>query len=240
MSILAEKLAQAGRRLLDALLPQDCLLCAAPSEDDLLCPACRADLPQLATPACPRCALPTAGGEVCGRCLRHPPHFDRLIAAFPYAFQIDRMLQQFKYGHQLALAGWFGEQLATIVADDACGLAADLVVPMPLHPSRMRERGFNQALEIARHLQESGGARLATTLCERIRETAPQEGLSLLQRRRNLRNAFICREDLHGRRILLVDDVVTTGASINECARTLRLHGAAAVTVLAVARTLLD
>ena len=73
MSILAEKLAQAGRQLLGALLPQDCLLCAAPSEDDLLCPACRADLPQLATPACPRCALPTAGGEVCGRCLRHPP-----------------------------------------------------------------------------------------------------------------------------------------------------------------------
>ncbi|TXG86190.1 MAG: ComF family protein [Rhodocyclaceae bacterium] len=240
MSILAEKLTQAGRQLIESLLPQDCLLCSAPSADDLLCTACRADLPLLPSPACPRCALPTAGGEVCGRCLRHPPHFDRLIAAFPYAFPIDRMLQQFKYGHQLALAGWFGKQLAMISTEEDGGLAADLIVPMPLHPRRMKERGFNQALEIARQLQVPGGARLATTLCERIRETAPQEGLSLLQRRRNLRNAFICREDLHGKRILLVDDVVTTGASINECARTLRLHGAAAVTVLAVARTLLD
>ncbi len=236
MSILAEKLGQAGRHLLDALLPQDCLLCAAPSGGELLCAACHGELPRLPAAACPRCALPTSGGETCGRCLRHPPHHDRLLAAFPYAFPVDRMLQQLKYGHQLALAGWFGERLGTIAAN----LDADLIVPMPLHPRRLAARGFNQALEIARSLPRHTGAVLAATVCERVRETAPQEGLTLLQRRRNLRHAFACRSDLSGRHVLLVDDVVTTGASIDECARTLRLHGARHITVLTVARTLLD
>lgn len=236
MSILAEKLGAAGRRVLDAVMPQDCLLCAAPAGGTLLCPTCAAELPRMPAPTCPHCALPTSSGETCGRCLRHPPHFERLLACFPYAFPVDRMLQQLKYSHQLALARWFGEQL-TGVAD---GLACDLIVPMPLHPQRLRERGFNQALEIARPLARHTDVRLSATSCVRNRDTAPQEGLTLLQRRRNLKNAFACNTDFSGLHVLLVDDVVTTGASVSECARTLRLHGAESVTVLAVARTLLD
>lgn len=236
MSILAEKLGRVREHLLDVLLPQDCLLCAGPAGGETLCPACLAELPTLPAPGCPRCAQPTPNGETCGRCLRRPPHFDRLLAAFPYAFPIDRLLQHYKYGHQLALARWFGTRLSTA----ASKLEADLIVPMPLHPRRMAERGFNQAIEIARPLARHSGIPLATDLCQRQRETPPQEGLSLRQRHRNLRNAFACRADLTGKRILLVDDVVTTGASANECARTLRLHGAAQVSVIAVARTLLD
>lgn len=238
MSILAEMsgLARSFRhRLTDALLPQDCLLCAGAAGSQLLCPACAADLPRMAHPACPRCALPSPQGDVCGRCQRHPPHFDRLIALYPYSFPLDRMIQHLKYGHQLALADWFGQQLATVCADHAF----DLIVPMPLHASRLAERGFNQAMEICRPLTRLGNRPIDNNCCERVRPTAPQEGLTLRERRRNLKNAFACNTDLGGRHILLVDDVVTTGASASECARTLRLHGATQVTVAAVARTLL-
>lgn len=234
MSILAEKLRRLRRRALDFALPQDCLLCAAPAAGDLLCAACADELPRLAQSRCPRCALPAPGGEVCGRCQRHPPHFDRLLAVFPYAFPIDRMLQQLKYGHQLALAAWFGERLLPL----AERLAADLIVPLPLHPERMTARGFNQAIEIARPLARATGLPLDTAICTRQRATPPQEGLNLRERRRNLRNAFACNATLAGMHVLLVDDVVTSGATIGECARTLRLHGAREISVLAVARTL--
>lgn len=250
MSILAEKAAALRNGLIDVLLPQDCLLCSAPSGRALICTDCADALPRLTPPACPRCAQPGGAGETCGRCLRHPPHFDRLIAVFPYTFPIDRMVQRLKYGHQLALADWFGRQLAAACAD----VAADLIVPMPLHPKRMAERGFNQAAEIARPLAQAlvsharhhqSAARAAPTAspalwhgCERVRQTTPQEGLTLRERRRNLRGAFACTADIASRHVLLIDDVVTTGASADECARTLKLHGAAQVTVAAVARTL--
>jgi ComF family protein len=238
MSILAEMSGLAGgfrKSLLTALLPQDCLLCASPSGNTLLCPACVAELPRLPQPACPRCALPSPQGETCGRCQRHPPHYDRLIACHPYSFPVDRLIQRLKYGHQLALAAWFGEQLAARCAT----LSFDRIVPMPLHPARLAERGFNQATEISRALASLRALDIDNRFCERVRTTKPQEGLTLRERRRNLQNAFACNTDLSGQHVLLVDDVVTTGASINECARTLRLHGAAEITVLAVARTLL-
>ncbi|MFC5301494.1 ComF family protein [Azospira restricta] len=236
MSILAEKAAAIGRRVVDALLPQDCLLCCAPAGGALLCSDCHGELPPLPASRCPRCAQPAPGGEVCGRCQRHPPHFDALLALHPYAFPVDRLIQQLKYGHQLAIAAHFGNALAAACRD----LGADLVVPMPLHPQRLAERGFNQALEIARPLARLSGVAFAADACVRQRATVPQEGLSLRQRRRNLRRAFACGTDFGGRHLLLVDDVATTGASVDECARTLKLHGAGRVSVAVVARTLLD
>ncbi|MBK9444941.1 MAG: ComF family protein [Betaproteobacteria bacterium] len=244
MSILAEKVRMFGmsglmrncqQTLLSALLPQDCQLCASPSGDDLLCPACAAELPRLPKTACPRCALASPAGETCGRCQRHPPHFDRLIACYPYSFPVDRLIQRLKYGHQLALTAWFGQQLAAACAT----LTFDRIVPMPLHLGRLAERGFNQATEISRTLARERAMTIDNGCCERVRATTPQEGLTLRERRRNLRNAFACNSDLNGEHVLLVDDVVTTGASVNECARTLRLHGASEITVLTVARTLL-
>ncbi|MCP5268269.1 MAG: ComF family protein [Zoogloeaceae bacterium] len=245
MSILAEKLEGFRNALINAVLPQDCLLCASPSGSELLCADCLADLPQLPVTCCPRCALPSPLGEICGRCQRHPPAFDALIAAFPYAFPIDRMIQRFKYGQQLALAGWFGRQLAAccnryIQSPTPAQQMFDLIIPMPLHKNRLAERGFNQAMEISRQLSHDLAVPIANHICTRTRDTAPQEGLSLKERRRNLKAAFACNTDLRGKHVLLVDDVVTTGASIGECARTLRLHGAAHITVATVARTLLD
>lgn len=226
---------QLVRATIGAVLPQDCDLCGSASGDSLLCPACTADLPSLPAALCPRCALPSPTGEVCGRCQKHPPSFDRTIAAFPYAFPIDRLVQQLKYGHRLALATWMGERLA-----DRCrNLTASLIIPMPLHAGRLTERGFNQSVEIARPIANRLDIPLDLGACRRSRPTAPQEGLSLLQRRRNLKHAFLCPADLAGLDILLVDDVATTGASADECARTLKLNGAATVTVAVVARTLL-
>jgi ComF family protein len=117
-------------------------------------------------------------------------------------------------------------------------VAADIVVPLPLHPVRLRERGFNQALELARPVAARLGLPLDFQTCERIRHTPAQASLSWKNREKNIRHAFQCTRELSGQRILLVDDVMTTGASLNELARTLKQHGASEVTLLVVARTL--
>jgi ComF family protein len=237
MSILTQ-----SKRLLaraaDGLLAQDCLLCGQASGGEILCPACDDDLPRSSSPRCPRCALPTVRGEICGRCLAHPPYYDRTLAVFDYAFPLDKLIQAFKYGHRLPLAAYLGRESARLALESGQDSSADLVVPLPLHPARLRERGFNQALELARPVAKALGLPLDFRVCARIRHTPAQAGLPWKQRKKNIRGAFRCTHDLPGRRILLVDDVMTTGASLDECARTLKRHGAAEVTLLVVARTL--
>ena len=213
---------------------QDCLLCAAADTAEILCDACAADLPPLAAARCPRCALPTPNSAICGHCLAKPPHFDATFAAYAYDFPLDKLVQSFKYGHRLAVGGWLGRQLATLVR----GLPASLVIPLPLHRERLRERGFNQALELARPVAQVCGWRLETTTCRRVRHTPAQAGLAFRERAGNVRGAFHCTRDFSGCDIVLVDDVMTTGASLDECARTLKLHGARTVTLLVVARAL--
>ncbi|WP_153116164.1 ComF family protein [Rhodocyclus tenuis] len=222
------------RELSDLLLAQDCLLCGAGSGNSLLCHACAADLPQLSEQCCPQCALPTPFGERCGRCIAQPPHFDATLALHPYAFPVDVLIQSFKYGHRLAPGAYFGAALA----QKAAAIEADLVVPLPLHAARLRERGFNQALELARTLASARGWPLDTRVCTRQHPTSTQANLPWRERAANVRNAFHCTRDLAGLRIVLVDDVMTTGASLSECARTLKLHGAAQVSALVVARAL--
>ena len=222
-----------GKPQANHLLTQDCLLCGAASQD-ILCPDCADDLPRLPERRCPRCALPTSQGETCGKCLTAPPHFDETRVAFRYGFPVDKLIQSFKYGHRLALGHYFGRQLARLVQT----ISADLVIPLPLHPDRLRSRGFNQALELARPVAKALACPLDASLCQRIRNTQAQADLPWKARRQNIRHAFHCVKDLSGQRIVLVDDVMTTGASLDECARTLRLHGAASIVLLVVARTL--
>ncbi|MDR3298961.1 MAG: ComF family protein [Candidatus Accumulibacter sp.] len=226
----------AVRRAVDGLLAQDCLLCGQTSGSEILCAACAGDLPRLPSPHCPRCALPTPQGEVCGRCLAHPPHYDRTLAVFDYGFPLDKLIQSFKYGHRLALAAYLGRELARLAS--ALEPAPCLIIPLPLHPARLRERGFNQALELARPVAAMLGTPIDTTTCVRQRHTQAQAGLPWKEREKNIRGAFHCARKLPGQRVLLVDDVMTTGASLNECARTLKRHGATEVVLLVVARTL--
>ena len=215
-------------------LAQDCLLCGSVSDDSLLCAACANNLPKLPKPGCPRCALPTPIGEICGRCLAKSPYYDTTIAAYHYDFPLDKLVQSFKYGHRLSLGNFFGKQLAAL----AQGLTADLIIPLPLHHERLRERGFNQALELARPISKALDIPIDATSFGRTRNTPAQANLAWREREKNIRGAFHCSADFSGKRLLLIDDVMTTGASLNECARTLKLHGASSVTLLAVARTL--
>jgi ComF family protein len=222
-----------SQRLLDAVLPQDCQLCGAPDAEDLLCAPCLADLPRLPDLRCPICALPTPGGEACGECLRHPPHFDSTHAPCAYAFPVDRLVQSFKYGHQLALARLFAQLMQS-----TSHVNADLMIALPLSRQRLRERGFNQALEIAKPLARASAIPLDVFGTTRITDTAAQASLPWKKRRANVRHAFECALDLSGKSILVVDDVMTSGASLDEFARTLKLHGAARVDNWVIARTL--
>lgn len=231
MSILPHPVRAILHRLGQSL-PQSCLLCGT-SAPEILCADCQKDLPRMGGLLCPQCAEPTSVGERCGRCLHRPPHFDRTMAVFRYDFPLDALIQALKYGHQLALAPWLGKRLSDIVEGDY-----DAMLPLPLHPDRLRERGFNQAGEIARMVSRSRNLPLALDLLRRERPTDPQAGLAHDQRPANVRNAFACSTDLSGRRLLLVDDVMTTGATLDEAARTLKLHGAARVDVAVVARAL--
>jgi ComF family protein len=201
----------------------------------LVCPGCRHDLPTLPADRCPRCALPTPNGEVCGHCLRQPPNFDRAEAVFQYAYPVDCLIHALKYRGELAAARFLGESLAQRLDGRA---SADLIIPMPLHQARIKQRGFNQAAEIARQVAEQIGLPLSSRAVTRVREGPPQTDLPLDERARNVVGAFVCEIDLTGLRVALVDDVMTSGASLNELAKVVRAAGASEVSAWVVARTL--
>jgi len=228
--ILPERWRNAVAELCTAIAPSSCLLCAADSSETL-CPGCAAELPLLPQ-GCPQCAEPTTHGERCGRCLHEPPHFDAAFAIWRYEFPLDRLIHAYKYGGELALSGWFGKRLA----EKLHAWNYDLIVPMPLHRDRLRERGFNQAAELARVIGLEKNCPLSLDQLRRTRATAAQADLPLAQRAANVRGAFECAGDWQGKRLLLVDDVMTSGATLSECARILKLHGASAVGVAVVAR----
>ena len=198
-----------------------------------MCAACTAGLPALPE-HCPRCALPSPRGALCGSCLASPPLFDGTTALWLYEFPCDRLVQALKYRGWLALAPFFARGLA---ARPLPGI--DLIVPMPLHPERLAQRGFNQATEIARNLAKGAPFVLASRGARRVRNTAAQTDLPHEERARNVRGAFACDLDLDGKSIGVVDDVMTTGATLNELSRVLKRAGAARVENLVVARSVL-
>jgi len=230
----ADGLKRLARQFLNAALPGSCLLCGDDSLDSLLCPPCTQDLPSLSSALCPICADQTTHGERCGACLHEPPHFDQTIPLYCYDFPVDRIVHALKYGHQLAVAAWSGQRLAERVG----GEAFDFIIPLPLHAERLRERGFNQSAEIAAVVGNYLTIPLDLGNVLRTRDTPPQADLPHKARHKNVRGAFECRADFTGKRLLLIDDVMTTGATVNECARVLKLHGAASITVAVIARAL--
>jgi ComF family protein len=218
------------RNFVAALFGGSCFLCRA-AASGLLCRACDADLPRLAPPRCPRCALASPRGEVCGRCLGEAPHYDATFAALAYEFPADALVQSLKFRGELALAGFLGDLLSKEIALHE----VDLAMPVPLSEARLRERGYNHAAEIARHLARP---KLELALCERSRDTRPQMELPFDERRRNVRGAFRCTRKLAGETVAVVDDVMTTGATLNEIAAVLKAAGARRVVNWVVARTL--
>ena len=186
-------------------------------------------------------------GEVCGRCLRHPPLFDRTATVFGYTFPLDKLIQAMKYGEQLALANAFAEKLArrinNHIAKENNTVAPgdwrpDYVIPMPLHPAKLRARGFNQSLLLAAKAARELNLELLPDACQRVRDTPPQSALPWKERKQNMRDAFRCDVDLTGRHVALVDDVLTTGASLNALAGAVQQRGASEISTWVVARTL--
>lgn len=228
-------IADTVRRMLGDWIGERCALCFGLGARDGLCPGCRGDLPWLPAAHCPRCALPTPGGAVCGVCLKSPPAFDAAVCAALYAYPLDAMVRSLKYEGRIALARPLGAILAVAVARQA---TPDLVLPMPLSGPRMAGRGFNQSLEIARGLGPAWRHRVRHDILERHGDAPPQAGLPLAGRRRNVKGAFRCEaRAVAGRTVALLDDVMTSGATLDEAARTLKRAGAVAVTAWVVART---
>lgn len=215
-----------------------CLLCSRPIRSEReLCDACARDLPWNRH-ACPRCALPVPAETVaalCGACLRSPPLWDSAASPLVYEWPLDQLLQRFKFNGDLATGRLLGELLAEFVASLPMA-RPDLLVPMPLHNARLRERGFNQALELARPVSRRLQLCLDARTCLRRKNTAVQSKLDARERRRNLRDAFEVRTSLQGVHVAVLDDVVTTGATAAALSQALRAAGAARISVWSLAR----
>ena len=228
--------------LKQAIFKQNCVLCASCIESNIannhaVCKPCLNDLPWHPKTSCPQCGL-ASSGMVCGSCLNSPPDFDATISVFLYAYPIDAMMQRYKYGSLLNLGDAFGELLAEKIHIENI----DLIIPMPMHRQRLKERGFNQALEIAKVLTKNAKEKLDYKSVERQTLTPPQASLPLKERVKNIKGAFKVNADkldiIQGKRIAIVDDVMTTGASLNELTKTLKKAGAAHVECWVITRTL--
>ena len=223
------------------LYPPSCLLCGARGTQGLdLCHGCLSDLPAVGA-ACHCCALPLVGteaGRLCGQCQQQPPAFDRSISLFRYQPPVAGLIQQLKFNGRLAIARSLGELLAQLLAQRLASVhpLPEAILPVPLHVTRLRQRGFNQALELARPLAQVLQLPLLTQHCQRIRATTAQTSLSAKQRRRNIRGVFQMVKPLPAKHIAIVDDVMTTGQTVNELAKMLRKAGAERIDIWVCAR----
>jgi ComF family protein len=225
-----------------SLFGQDCVLCGAALrnvESSQICARCEVSLPVQDGDTCPQCAIPGADKNLCGACLACTPYFDATVAAFVYRFPIDRLLQNFKYAANLSLAAQLADKLIRAIRARREPFPAALI-PMPLARLRLAERGFNQAALVAQHVASELNIPIQRFALERIRETVPQTTLPWKARHANIKGAFACRSDIEGRHVAVLDDVMTTGATMNEAAKVLKQRGASRVTAWVVARAQLD
>jgi ComF family protein len=211
-----------------------CPLCGGRAGRDGLCHGCQASLPRLPRSHCPVCAIGNASAELCGRCVSVRPFFDRVIAPFTYGFPVSVLIQGLKYRGELACARPLAAAMANVLDKEPY---PDLLVPMPLTNTRLAGRGFNQAMEISRYIAAEFGLSIAADACYRKGDGTPQTSLPWKKRASNVRNAFTCSANIEGKSIAVVDDVLTTGATLNELARILKLSGAREVTGWIAART---
>lgn len=240
-------LADVLRRLLHIVLPVECAGCGVALSNDpvpFFCRSCWADISPIDGPVCPRCGRPFASpvaltfspDHSCGSCRKNHPAYTSAWSLYPYTPPLRDALCLFKYRGKVALA----EALGRLWRTSALPQQLDLLMPVPIHPSRLREREFNQSLLLADQLNRRLQIPLSFDNLVRLRFTVPQTELTRSARLKNLRRAFAVRrpDEVREKRILLIDDVFTTGTTVNECAQTLRKAGAADVYVYTLARTL--
>lgn len=237
---MAHWLLRGAGNLLNQLFPPACPLCSRTfpcSWSEPFCSGCLQGFLPLPDAHCPRCALPfsAAAGSVhlCGHCSRKPPPYTKVYSAGLYQQELRRAIHQFKFNNAVGLDRPLGVLLERALAKP---LAIDLILPVPMHRRRLRQRSYNQALLLARELGRLRGLPVASRLLLRVKQSAPQQGLTARERESNLRGAFEVVKKLGGARVLLVDDVMTTGATARECAEVLLDAGATAVEVAVVGR----
>ncbi len=238
------------RNLIDIIYPPRCHVCQEflrknPALEELaLCKPCFKGLSRLTPPFCPVCGRPFRGGvpenHHCEDCLKKRPFYDRAGAPYLYEGTIMEAIHRFKYAEKTYLGNTLGYLLSLFVEGWLRETGSPVMMPVPLHPRKLRERGFNQSLLLARHVASRMGFELDFLALRRIKYTLPQTGLKRAERRKNVRRAFECTDQkaLKGRTVLLVDDVATTGSTLNECAGVLKRAGAEKVICLVLARTM--
>jgi len=224
------------KKLVRKLISFKCVLCAAnATQTDFFCEPCYLELPWV-NQACVQCAQPVTGSSQCGACQKNPPPFDATFVACDYRFPMPELISRVKFQKQFVTGRILGELLC--LQQHKYPVKPDLIIPMPLHVKRLRERQFNQALEIARPLANAWNIPIMPRVCQRIKPTLAQSSLNFQSRQSNIKGAFHTEMSFTHQHVAIVDDVLTTGSTVRELATTLKKAGAAKISVWCVARSL--
>jgi ComF family protein len=217
---------------------QRCAACESPCADAVVCIACT-ECSVSQSPRCPRCATTMGHAHLCGACISRPPSFDAAVCVGSFTEPLSGLIAQYKFASRLVLAPWFAAQIDGALLknhlNSSQGVGFDLIAAVPLYDTRLAERGFNQAWEIAKHLSISPRAPKRAVLT-RLRDTPSQRSVNAAQRFSNVRGAFLADESVRGLRVLLIDDVVTTTATVDAVSQALKTAGALHITVACIAR----
>ena len=226
-------LRQVKTAFLDLLLPLRCLGCGR--EGDFICSSCRQSLPAVKLPLCQRCGATVSEGNLCRACINRPLTIDGIRSVFLFQGTVRQAILQLKYKHLKSLAAPLSQLLAEYLSSHP--MQGEVLIPVPIFPKRLRQRGYNQASLLAQELGKLVGLPISEDTLIRVKDALPQARTSsAVERRLNVRDAFACHRTLEGKQILLIDDVCTTGATLDACAIALKAAGAGSVWGLTVAR----
>ena len=220
-------MAQLKRIALDLLFPGHCVNCGR--EGEFICERCRPLLTFIATPVCTKCGRPVQAGQKCNRCIEEQDDIDGVRAPFSFEGLVRKSIHELKYRNIRALAATLAVFMYECLQTNH--LSADVLVPVPLHPRRLRERGYNQSSLLARELGKFSGMPVLEDLLVKCLHTRPQaQSLDVDERRHNIKNAFKCTDNrLNGKKAILIDDVTTSGSTLNACASELKSTGVVSV-----------
>lgn len=221
-------------QLYSKLMPIPCRLCGTMSQHQAICKACLQNLPPLGD-ACPRCAMPISNAYLCGHCLVQPPEQDLSFSLFPYLDPVDRLIADLKYHDKLFLSQFFGQLMCDKLKNRP---QPDLLIPIPLHPNRLRQRGYNQSFELAKVLSMKLGIPTSNSHLTRTIDTKSQASIPFKMRKQNIQHAFKFLQTKVPAHIALIDDVLTTGHTANAAAKQLRQAGATTIEIWTIARAI--
>lgn len=227
-------LSRFGEVVLDFFFPRRCVGCG--QIGSFICPNCWRTLPKLVPPFCPKCGKPQPSGLLCASCWRKPSKIDSIRSTSPFEGVMRQAIHELKYHNLKAISVTLAQLLVSYLETNS--LSVEVVVPVPLHPKRLRERGYNQSSLLARELSKQSGLPLVEDCLYRFKNSPPQAETNTAEERwKNVAGAFECHNDkLRGKRVLLIDDVCTSGATLEACAEVLKDGGVAMVWGLTLAR----